>query len=40
MLGIVSTFSNMKAKFIITGISAAALVFGFIVMLSIPYIGL
>ena len=37
MLGIVSTFSNMKTKFVVTGISLAALAFGVVMMLSVPF---
>lgn len=37
MLGIVSTFTNMKTKFVVTGISLAALVFGVVMMLSVPF---
>ncbi len=38
MLGIVSTFNNMRTKFVITSISIAALIYGVIVMLSVPMI--
>ncbi len=37
MLGIVSTFNNMKTKFVVTGVSLAALVFGVVMMLSVPF---
>ena len=40
MLGIVSTFSNMRTKFVVTGISIAALIYGAIVMLGIPVVQL
>lgn len=38
MLGIVSTFVNMRTKFVIAGVSLAALVYGVIIMLSVPMI--
>ena len=37
MLGIVSTFNNMKTKFVVTGISLVALAFGVVMMLSVPF---
>lgn len=37
MLGIVSTFHNMRTKFVVTGVSLAALVYGFVMMLSVPF---
>ncbi len=37
MLGIVSTFNNMKTKFVVTGVSLAALAFGIVMMLSVPF---
>jgi hypothetical protein len=36
LLGIVSTFSNMRSKFVVTGISLLALIYGIVVMLGIP----
>jgi hypothetical protein len=38
MLGIASTFSNMRTKFVVMGVSIAALIYGIIVMLSVPMI--
>jgi hypothetical protein len=40
MLGIVSTFNSMRNKFVVTGISLVALIYGVIVMLGIPYVPL
>lgn len=40
MLGIVSTFNNMRTKFVVTGISIVALVYGIITMLTIPMVTL
>lgn len=37
LLGIVSTFADMKTKFVITGVSLVALVFGIVMMLSVPF---
>jgi hypothetical protein len=40
MLGIVSTFNNMRNKFVVTGVSLIALIYGTIVMLGIPVIAI
>lgn len=38
MLGIVSTFKNMRSKMVVTGISIVALMYGVIVMLGVPIV--
>ena len=36
MLGIVGTFHNMKTKLVVVGVSVAGLIFGTVMMLSVP----
>lgn len=40
MLGIVSTFNNAKTKIVVVYVSIAALIFGVIIMLGVPYVAL
>jgi hypothetical protein len=40
MLGIVSTFNNMRTKFVVTGVSIVALIYGVIMMAGIPFVSL
>lgn len=40
ILGIVSTFKNPKTKMVVTGVSILAMVFGLIMMLSVPMLTL
>lgn len=37
MLGIVSTFKNAKTKMVVAGVSVAALIFGLVIMLEVPF---
>ncbi len=40
MLGIVSTFKNMRTQFVITAVSVAALIFGIVIMAGVPVVWL
>lgn len=40
MLGIETTFKNMKTKMVVTAVSLAALIFGIVMMVSVPVVWL